>query len=248
MKALSIQRGATLIVVLVMLILLTLVGTWAIRGSLTSLNIATNTQAQALLQQASDAIFFSLENQTSDDFALTNMRIGDGMLAYVLRPENKDKELVFCIRGGDANTLEGSRNASAVYWEGNQIRNSQLGNIGFCKISRKSDFISGRSAVMTRVGIRADSSGLDWEHLLEGDDAQLSKTQQIQKVAVNVISIIPNLSESSATDIQNCLSNYTSFYDSLAANKTVAECLKDHNVPYSDQEMQYTLRPVKGTS
>ena len=45
MKALSIQRGATLIVVLVMLILLTLVGTWAIRGSLTSLNIATNTQA-----------------------------------------------------------------------------------------------------------------------------------------------------------------------------------------------------------
>lgn len=248
MKALSIQRGATLIVVLVMLILLTLVGTWAIRGSLTSLNIATNTQAQALLQQASDAIFFSLENQTSDDFALTNMRIGDGMLAYVLRPENKDKELVFCIRGGDANTLEGSRNASAVYWEGSQIKNSQLGNIGFCKISRKSDFISGRSAVMTRVGIRADSSGLDWEHLLEGDDAQLSKTQQIQKVAVNVISIIPNLSESSATDIQNCLSNYTSFYDSLTANKTVAECLKDHNVPYSDQEMQYTLRPVKGTS
>ncbi|WP_432208875.1 hypothetical protein, partial [Acinetobacter variabilis] len=178
----------------------------------------------------------------------TNMRIGDGMLAYVLRPEYKDKELVFCIRGGDANTLEGSRNASAVYWEGSQIKNSQLGNIGFCKISRKSDFISGRSAVMTRVGIRADSSGLDWEHLLEGDDAQLSKTQQIQKVAVNVISIIPNLSESSATDIQNCLSNYTSFYDSLAANKTVAECLKDHNVPYSDQEMQYTLRPVKGTS
>lgn len=248
MKALSVQRGATLIVVLVMLILLTLVGTWAIRGSLTSLNIATNTQAQALLQQASDAIFFSLENQTSDDFTLTNMRIGDGMLAYVLRPENKEKELVFCIRGGDANSLEGSRNASAVYWEGNQIKNSQLGNVGFCKISRKSDFISGRSAVMTRVGIRADSSGLDWEHLLEGDDAQLSKTQQIQKVAVNVISIIPNLSESSATDIQNCLSNYTSFYDSLAANKTVAECLKDHNVPYSDQEMQYTLRPVKGTS
>jgi Tfp pilus assembly protein PilX len=47
-----------------MLVLLTLVGTWAIRGSLTSLNIAMNTQAQALLQQASDAVFFNLENQT----------------------------------------------------------------------------------------------------------------------------------------------------------------------------------------
>lgn len=248
MKALSIQRGATLIVVLVMLILLTLVGTWAIKGSLTSLNIATNTQAQALLQQASDAIFFSLENQTSNDLTLANMRIGDGMLAYVLRPENKGKELVFCIRGGDANSLEGSRNASVVYWEGDQIKNTQLGTIGFCKISRKTDFISGRSAVMTRVGIRADSSGLDWEHMLEGDDAQQSKTQQIEKVAVNVISIIPNLSESSVTDIQNCLSNYTSFYDPLADNKTVRQCLTERNVPYSDQEMQYTLRPVKGTS
>jgi len=67
MKTLNMQRGATLKVVLIILILLTLVGTWAIRGSLTSLNIATNAQAQALLQQSSDAVFFSLENQTSDD-------------------------------------------------------------------------------------------------------------------------------------------------------------------------------------
>ena len=248
MRTLSIQRGATLIVVLVMLVLLTLVGTWAIRGSLTSLNIATNAQAQGLLQQASDAVFFSLENQTSDDLTLANMQIGDGMLAYVLRPENKGKELVFCIRGGDANSLEGSRNASVVYWEGSQIKNTQLGTIGFCKVERKADFISGRSAVMTRVGIRAGNTGEDWEHMLEGDDAEMSKTQQIQKVVVNVTSIIPNLRESSATDIQNCLSNYTSFYDSMATNKTVAECLKEQNVPYSDQEMQYTLRPVKGTS
>ncbi len=32
MKTLNMQRGATLIVVLIILILLTLVGTWAIRG------------------------------------------------------------------------------------------------------------------------------------------------------------------------------------------------------------------------
>lgn len=247
MRTLSIQRGATLIVVLVMLVLLTLIGTWAIRGSLTSLNIATNAQAQALLQQASDAVFFSLENQTSDDLTLANMQIGDGMLAYVLRPENKGKELVFCMRGGDANTLEGSRNASVVYWEGSQVKNTQLGTIGFCKIDRKADFISGRSAVMTRVGIRAASAGQDWEHMLEGDDSEMSKTQKIQKVVVNVTSIIPSLSESSAIDIQSCLSSYTSFYDPVASNTTVSECLKGRNVPFSNQEMQYTLRPVNGT-
>lgn len=248
MRRLAMQRGATLIVVLIMLVLLTLVGTWAIRGSLTSLNIAMNTQAQALLQQASDAVFFNLENQTSDDLTLANMQIGDGMLAYVMRPENKGKELVFCIRGGDANSLSGSRNASVVYWEGTQIKNTQLGTIGFCSIDRKADFISGRSAVMTRVGIRAASAGQDWEHMLEGDDSEMSKTQKIQKVIVNVTSIIPNLSDSSANDIQGCLSNYTSFQDTVANNTMVSDCLKAKNVPYSNQEMEYTLRPVTGAS
>ena len=245
MKIFASQRGATLIVVLVMLILLTLVGTWAIRGSLTSLNIATNAQAQALLQQSSDAIFFSLENQTSDDLMLTKMQIGDGMLAYVMRPESKGKELVFCIRGGDANTLEGSRNASVVYWNGASISNTSLGTTGFCKLSRKSDFISGRSAVMTRVGIRPAAIGQDWEHMLEGDDADTTKRQKIEKVIVNVISIIPNLSESSASDIEDCLKNFTSFYDPMASNTTVSQCLTGRNVPFSNQEMEYTLRPVK---
>ena len=245
MKIFASQRGATLIVVLVMLILLTLVGTWAIRGSLTSLNIATNAQAQALLQQSSDAIFFSLENQTSDDLMLAKMQIGDGMLAYVMRPENKGRELVFCIRGGDANTLEGSRNASVVYWNGASISNTSLGTTGFCKLSRKSDFISGRSAVMTRVGIRPAAIGQDWEHMLEGDDADTTKRQKIEKVIVNVISIIPNLSESPASEIEDCLKKFTSFYDPMVGNTTVSQCLTGRNVPFSNQEMEYTLRPVK---
>ena len=173
------------------------------------------------------------------------MQIGDGMLAYVMRPENKGKELVFCMRGGDANTLEGSRNGSVVYWEGTQIKNTTFGTNGFCKLNRKSDFISGRSAVMTRVGVRAASVGQDWEHMLEGDDAEMSKTQQIQKVVVNVISFIPNLSESSDSRIESCLRDYTSFYDSIATGRTVSECLNGENVPFSNQEMEYTLRPVK---
>ncbi|MEG0405243.1 MAG: hypothetical protein RR231_07760 [Acinetobacter sp.] len=245
MRKLSTQKGATLIVVLVMLVLITLVGTWAIRGSLTSLNIATNAQAQALLQQSSDAVFYSLENQTTDDLTLANMQIGDGMLAYVMRPENKGKELVFCIRGGNADSLEGSRNGSTVYWEGTNIENTQLGTAGFCKLSNKGDFISGRTAVMTRVGIRPAAVGKDWEHMLEADDAEMSKTQKIQKVIVNVISLIPNLSESPASDIEGCLKNYTSFYDPTVSNSlTVSQCLQGRNVPFSNQEMEYTLRPV----
>lgn len=241
------QRGATLIVVLVLLLLVTIVGTWAIRGSLTSLNIATNAQAQALLMQASDAVFFKLENETSNDLTLAQMQIGDGMLAYVLRPENKGKELVFCVRGGDSNTLEGSRNASVVYWDGDTIKNTEQGSQGYCNASRKADFISGRAAVLTRVAIRPASAGEDWEHLLEGDDPETSKANKIQKVIVSVTSIIPNLSDSSATTINSCFSGYTSFVDPVAKNDTVTDCLAQKNVPYSSQEMEYTLRPVSSS-
>jgi hypothetical protein len=54
--------------------------------------------------------------------------------------------------------------------------------------------------------------------IFEGDDPEMSKTQKIQKVVVNVTSIIPNLSSSSSSDIQACLSNYTSFVDSTVTN------------------------------
>ncbi len=241
------QRGATLIVVLVLLIIITLVGTWAIRGSMTSLNIATNAQAQALLQQTTDAVFFGLENQTSNDLTLAQMQIGDGMLAYALRPENKTKELVFCIRGGETNSLEGSRNASVVYWDGTTIKNTEQGIIGFCKTTRTADFISSRAAVITRVAVRPASASQDWEHMLEGEDPEQAKTNQIQRVIVSVTSLIPNLSNSSSTDINSCLTDYTSFVDPVVKNDTVTDCLSAKNVPYNTQEMEYTLRPVSAS-
>ena len=168
----SSQHGSVLIVVLVMLVILTLVGTWAIRGSITSLKISTNAQAQALLKQTSDSVFFTLENKTDDELVFTNMRIGDGMLNYTLRPENKGKELVFCIRGETKDNFEGSRLASVVYWQGSTIKNTEMGTNGFCKLERLTDFLSGRNAVLTQVTVRASENNRDWEHMMEGDDKE----------------------------------------------------------------------------
>ncbi len=89
------QSGAVLIVVLVMIVVIAIAGTWAIRSSITSLNISTNAQAQSLLMQNSDSVFYTLENRANDDLEFAKMRIGDGMLAYVLRPENKGKDFRF---------------------------------------------------------------------------------------------------------------------------------------------------------
>lgn len=241
------QRGATLIIVLVLLVVITIIGTWAVRGSITSLNIATNAQAQALLMQNSDSVFFTLENTTSNTLKFSNMRIGDGMLAYVLRPENKNKELVFCIRGTVADNFAGSRNGSAIYWNGSAINNSELGKNGYCKVGRLLDFLSKRSAVMTQVSVRAAPAEKDWEHMLSGDDKETSKRQDIQKVIVTATSLLPNLSTALSTSINECLSNYTSFYDGIAKNDTVTDCLAKNNVPYSTQLMEYTLRYINAS-
>lgn len=241
------QSGAVLIVVLVMLVLLTLVGTWAIRGSINSLKISTNAQAEALLKQTSDSVFFTLENKTDDELAFANMRIGDGMLNYTLRPENKGKELVFCIRGETADNFAGSRLASVVYWEGSTIKNSEMGKNGFCKVSRLNDFLSGRNAVMTQVTVRAASNDRDWEHMMEGDDKESSKSTGIQKVAITATSILPNLSNSSSSDVNDCLTNYTSFEDDVSKNTTVTDCLSLNNVPYSTQQMEYTMKTVRAS-
>lgn len=241
------QTGAVLIVVLVMLVVLTIAGTWAIRASLTSLNISTNVQAQSLLMQNSDSVFFTLENQSSDTLKFANMRIGDGMLAYVMRPENKNKELVFCVRGTSADNFGGSRYGSIIYWAGTSIKNSDLGKNGFCKTNRALDFISKRAAVMTQVSVRAAPADKDWEQMISGDDKETSKRQDIQKVIVTATSLLPNLSSSLESKLNTCLTNYTSFYDEIAKQDTVTDCLAKNNVPYSTQEMEYTLRSV-GTS
>ena len=56
------QHGSTLIVVLILLLAITIIGTLAIRQSMVSLNIATNSQAQQLMIQNSDAATFNVED------------------------------------------------------------------------------------------------------------------------------------------------------------------------------------------
>lgn len=241
------QSGAVLIVVLIMLVLLTLVGTWAIRGSINSLKISTNAQAQVLLKQTSDAVFFGLENKTDDELIFTQMRIGDGMLNYTLRPENKGKELVFCMRGETTDNFAGSRLASVVYWQGKSINNSEMGKNGFCQVNRIGDFLSGRNAVLTQVTVRAGSSDRDWEHMMEGDDKETSKSTGIQKVVITATSLLPKLSNSTTDEVNACLTDYTSFEDEAVLNETVTDCLSSINVPYSTQEMEYTLKPVRAS-
>mgnify|MGYP006365971663 CR=1 FL=1 len=65
------QAGATLIVVLIFLVAMTVIGTLAIRQSMVSLSVATNSQVQQLLTQNSDAAVFKAENPGDLAYALS---------------------------------------------------------------------------------------------------------------------------------------------------------------------------------
>ncbi|QOW43161.1 hypothetical protein G0027_10035 [Acinetobacter indicus] len=57
------QTGATLIIVLLILVAITVIGSLAVRSSILALKVATVGQAQQLMIQNSDAALFNVENR-----------------------------------------------------------------------------------------------------------------------------------------------------------------------------------------
>ncbi len=103
------QQGATLITVLIILVLVTVLGTIAVKTGILGLKIATNSQVNALLLENSDAALFNVENP--DDVA--RQLALDGMFAYFNSAANADDELVFCYRASESSFFSLNK-ASAI--------------------------------------------------------------------------------------------------------------------------------------
>lgn len=244
------QTGATLIVVLILLLVITVIGTMAIRGSLTTLNIATNSQAQQLLVQNSDAAIFNVENPS----LIERNTAYDGLFGLVKTDVNKGKELVFCYKGTATDFYNFSR-ASFMQWvSGTAPDNGELGLDGYCKLDSSDNFFtSGRKAVMTQVSIKVNtdtSSNLDraFEHMQRGTDTESAKIDKSEKMLVTATSIVPSMSTASDTDINACFSTHmnqvvipSGVTPATGMNKSVSQCLQDLGVPVNTQISEYNL-------
>lgn len=244
------QEGATLIVVLILLVIITLIGTLAIRSSLTALNIATNSQAQQLLVQNSDSAIFNVE----DPNLVERNTAYDGLFGLVKSDANKGKELVFCYKGTATEFYDFSR-ASFMQWvSGTAPNNSELGIDGYCKMDSSNNFFtSGRKAVMTQVSIKVNtdaSSNLDraFEHMQRGTDTESAKIDKSEKILVTATSIVPSMSTANDTDINNCFSTHmnqvvipSGVTPATGMNKSVSQCLQDLGVPVNTQIAEYNL-------
>jgi Tfp pilus assembly protein PilE len=89
------EQGSTLIVVLMIVLLITIVGTLAIRQSISSLKLVSNNQMQTLLLQNADAVLVRFQQpETTQRIAGAN-----GIVGFFKNEDNWNKELVFCFKG-----------------------------------------------------------------------------------------------------------------------------------------------------
>lgn len=246
------QLGATLIIVLVLLVVITIIGTLAIRQSLVSLNIATNSQAQQLMLQNADAAFFNTEKENNIIQSLS----ASGMFGYIDGAANRDKELIFCYRGADKTNFFDITRASIIEWNApdTKPKNNSLGPDGFCKVGDNTGnfFTTGRKAVMTQVAVKFSSQTENdpFYGQILGTDDKTVKLERSKPVKVFAVSIMPTLSSSDATNAQinACLSEHmneptipNSITPATKSGESITKCLADLNVPFESTVTEYVI-------
>ena len=233
------QRGATLIVVLIMLVLLTIIGTWAIRQSMVSLNITTNSQAQQLLMQSSDTVFYRLGH---GGYAASS---GNPLSLIGYSTQNEGDEVVFCFRNQSNSAMFNVSNSSVLRWNEAMSDVSVDGVSGFCSLSNDGDYASARKAQLTQVSvIVSPPSDSDQDIPLSNanvgtDTESIGQPSDTKKITVYSTSLLPALSSTDLTDeIHLCLRRpHTA---PLVGNaQTISSCLKDIGVPYNTQIQSY---------
>jgi hypothetical protein len=156
------QHGATLIVTLMVVLVVTIIGVLAIRIAMTTLNISTNAQLNQFLSQTADTPINQV--YTSD---LSTMVDLSGAIGYALE-DNKiepGNEYIFCYRPTSSEKFGASFNVTTLRPPvKNAAANTKAtvaygGASGFCDLTK--DFGSKREAVVTQVAVKIPSATLE---------------------------------------------------------------------------------------
>ncbi|QIO07024.1 PilX N-terminal domain-containing pilus assembly protein [Acinetobacter shaoyimingii] len=250
------QKGATLIVVLVVLLMITIVGVLAIRVALTSLNISTNAQLGQLLGQTADTPL----NQfyTSDVSKVYDI---SGVIGYALQENKKEpgKEYIFCYRPTSSEKFGASLGVTTLRVPSSKDGLATVatgGADGFCNLEK--DFGSSRKAIVTQVAIKIPQTEMDeiapggslprGTNLSSGTSSQINIADQ-QRVRITTTSIVPSY----ATDLakaQACIGVDASKPGYINDNtdpeqadfKTVASCLAGLGIPVNSQTQEFNLQ------
>lgn len=249
----SAQQGATLIVVLMILLMVTIVGSLAIRTAMTSLNIATNTQVGQFLSQTADTPINQV--YTSD---LSKMVDLSGVIGMALADSknNPGKEYVFCYRPLSTQKFGSSLNVVSIIAKADKsgLDSSRTeGSVGaFCDLD--ADFGSKRQAVVTQIAVKipTDVSADTAPGALLGRGTNLSEgtimprnVVEQQRIRVTTTAVIPAFTKNISGG-NSCMQSHIN--DNLDADTasmtTVADCLNGLGIPVNSQVQDFNLQTL----
>ena len=234
------QIGSTLIIVLFILVVISIVGTWAIRQSVMNLSITTNSQAQQLLMQATDTVFYRLglggyAEKSGNPLSL---------IGYTMH--NEGNEVAFCFKSQTSASLFNVSNTSLLKWNEQMTDITVSGQSGFCSLTTDSDYASSRKAQLTQISMivsppTENQDDIPLSNVNLGTDLEsFGQPTESKKIKVYATSILPAMAPLSVADTQitACLKRPQSQPLSGSA-QTMSECLKDLGVPYNTQVQSY---------
>lgn len=229
------EKGSTLIIVLMIVLMITIIGTLAIRQSISSLKLVSNNQMQTLLLQNSDAALMAFQ----DPAFRPHITATNGIVGFFRNENHREAELVFCFSGAEPFQL-----SNASY----RLNSSSFLNMATGGGACNNDSVSGgRSAVVTQVYIKreTDDVSVPFADLARGTESLGAKTENNIRLRVYVVSVMKGLLFDpnktlflGSTDIkQGCL---TKSIDNDGTNE-VADCLKNNeeSLLYNMQVAEY---------
>ena len=221
------QKGATLITVLVILIVITLLGTIAVKMGIVGLKIATNSQVNALLLENSDSALFNIENPAEVERQLAL----DGMFAYFNSAANAEDELVFCYRAAQSSFFSLSKASAIQVASDGTVTTTKIGIDGYCKANQ---FAMGRSAVLSQVYLTKSSTvSAPFGSVPKGTSiGQSNVPATSNNIGATVISVLPSFAGATTTQIENCFKQRAS---------AVEACFDGLGIPYNMQHSDYVV-------
>jgi len=214
------QRGAALIAVLIILVVITLLGVTAMRMGLTSLTLATNSQVSQLLFQSADMGTASLVKLVQQDTA-SAMKVG-GVIGTTTGSEQN-----LCVT--PVNT--------ANY--GNTLSN------GKCDVSQATSFLSARKLVATQVSYTRALVSDGESNSSEDNISQIGQGAAAlaeERLKIYSTSVMPAFGSASVGDINDCLSKPSD--DDEESNKntyTKTDCLTDKGAVFTTHVSEFRI-------
>lgn len=218
------EQGATMIIVLVVLLLVAVAGAIAMRSGIFGSRLSLNHQIGGLLMHNSDSALAKFEDmpgtEVAEAFAL------GGVFDRLLQPAYASDELVFCYDATNSATFS-LTNAETISSGSTPSTGS---NKKFCN---KNSYSSSRQTDITQIHLKRNN---DISAIAQGNTISTNIPSVDTRINVSLIaiSIMPKTASSDVSGhIDACLAK------SAFGTDTVSACLTTHNIPHEVHKADY---------